>query len=244
MLSRVCFETQCGFLELTEAGLLECPCTTRTQKQWTTTYTTAVANQCSVPLFNATECFVAAPSLAPSRPQRARVVQDATLPPGCVVLTQNTTVEAVFNTISSNVSCGAGATQFWGQAQCNITGVTATLAMDVPSGRVTISLQGPAAVWLGVAFNATSMAQLPYAIIVDGNGAVTERTLGDHDAGTLLSPQVVYESATQLPDTSSILTPSLCARNICPIRWLMRGRLLLCPMLSPTGRGSLSCHGP
>ena len=144
-----------------------------------------------MPLFNATECFVAAPSLAPSRPQRTRIVQDATLPFGCVLLSQNTTVEAVFNTISSNVSCGAGATQFWGQAQCNITGVTATLAMDVPAGRVTISLQGPAAVWLGVAFNATSMAQLPYAIIVDGNGAVTERTLGDHDAGTLLSPQVV-----------------------------------------------------
>jgi hypothetical protein len=32
------------------------------------------------------------------------------------------------------------------------------------------------------------MADLPYAIIVDGAGAVTEHKLADHEGGTVLSP--------------------------------------------------------
>lgn len=45
-----------------------------------------------------------------------------------------------------------------------------------------------------VGFNAHAMADKPYTIIVDGHGAVTERTLGDHDPGTLLTPTQVKPS--------------------------------------------------
>lgn len=58
-----------------------------------------------------------------------------------------------------------------------------------------ITLQGPAAVWFGVGFGATKMADLPYAIIVDGNGAVTERKLADHGPGTLYAPSVKVVSS-------------------------------------------------
>lgn len=58
----------------------------------------------------------------------------------------------------------------------------------------TITMQGPATVWFGVGLNAKEMADLPYAIIVDGTGAVTERKLVSHGPGSLLSPTVTVAS--------------------------------------------------
>ena len=40
--------------------------------------------------------------------------------------------------------------------------------------------------WFGIAFDAHSMADLPYSIIVDGYGSVFEQKLGNHDQGKLL----------------------------------------------------------
>ena len=40
------------------------------------------------------------------------------------------------------------------------------------------------------------MADKPYTIVVDGAGAVTERTLGDHVAGAVLQPTVRVVSNT------------------------------------------------
>lgn len=48
-----------------------------------------------------------------------------------------------------------------------------------------ISLEGPKDVWFGVGFAAQSMSDEPWAIIVDGQGEVSERKLGNHQAGTL-----------------------------------------------------------
>jgi hypothetical protein len=42
----------------------------------------------------------------------------------------------------------------------------------------------------GVGFNAATMADQPYAIIVDGAGEVTERKLGPHRPGSLLKASV------------------------------------------------------
>merc|ERR1712190_54661 len=53
-----------------------------------------------------------------------------------------------------------------------------------------IVLKGPDGAWFGVGFNAQAMKNLPYAIIVDGKGAVTERKLADHGPGTLLAPSI------------------------------------------------------
>jgi len=58
-------------------------------------------------------------------------------------------------------------------------------------------MTGPDGVWFGVGLNADSMGDRPYAIIVDGQGMVTERKLGDHEPGTQLSPtQVQVKSNT------------------------------------------------
>jgi len=53
-----------------------------------------------------------------------------------------------------------------------------------------ITLSGPAGAWFGVGFAAGAMADQPYALIVDGAGAVAERKLADHGPGVLLAPSV------------------------------------------------------
>ena len=64
------------------------------------------------------------------------------------------------------------------------------------TGEATITLSGPAVNWFGTGFDARSMADA-YAVIVDGQGKVTERQLGNgqgiagrHQPGLLLAPSV------------------------------------------------------
>ena len=62
------------------------------------------------------------------------------------------------------------------------------------AGLASFTLTGPDAVWFGVGFDAKTMADKPYSFIVDGSGAVTERRMGDHDAGMQLSPSITVLS--------------------------------------------------
>lgn len=63
-------------------------------------------------------------------------------------------------------------------------------------GLATITLSGPSGLWFGAGFDAETMADKPYTLIVDGKGAVTERRMGKHDAGTQLSASVKVVSST------------------------------------------------
>ena len=80
----------------------------------------------------------------------------------------------------------------------------ATLASGIVNASIshdgvhaTITLVGPAKVWFGVGFDATQMADAPYAIIVNGaTGAVTERKLASHAPGAALSASVAVTSNT------------------------------------------------
>jgi len=66
-------------------------------------------------------------------------------------------------------------------------GVTLELELDDVVGEVILRLAGPSDVWFGIGFNAFSMAERPYAVIVDGStGSVHERKLGKYSAGDLL----------------------------------------------------------
>lgn len=58
------------------------------------------------------------------------------------------------------------------------------LELDFTKEVVTIRLAGPESVWFGVGFEALTMADRPYVIIVDGKtGAFQERKLGKYGAG-------------------------------------------------------------
>jgi hypothetical protein len=73
-----------------------------------------------------------------------------------------------------------------------------TLALSVSaSAGATISLTGPAdGNWFGVGLGSQVMAGA-YAIVVDGDtGAVTEHSLGNHEAGSAVAPSVRVLSNT------------------------------------------------
>lgn len=61
---------------------------------------------------------------------------------------------------------------------------------------VNVTMTGPAGVWFGVGFDANAMADLPYAIIVDGEGKVSERRMGSHAPGTRLPSSIEVISVT------------------------------------------------
>ncbi len=67
--------------------------------------------------------------------------------------------------------------------------------VDQSTDTVHIQLSGPDSRWFAVGFNRNFMSGT-YAIIVDGNGTVTERVLGAHTAGTLLPGSVTVQSMT------------------------------------------------
>ena len=58
--------------------------------------------------------------------------------------------------------------------------------IDRKGDETIFTMSGPADVWFGVGFNAKTMSDLPYAIIVDGAGVVSERKLGNHAPGAAL----------------------------------------------------------
>jgi hypothetical protein len=83
--------------------------------------------------------------------------------------------------------------------------VTVDLRLDPSTGTSTITLSMSATAagqWVGVAFNASSMADAPYAIIADAPRStatpqivkVQERKLGDHFAGDALASSVTVVS--------------------------------------------------
>jgi len=83
---------------------------------------------------------------------------------------------ALFNSAPEHHQCEQGSV---------IAGITdslvnLSLVLNQTSEMATITITGPADVWFGVGIYADAMGDHPYTIVVDGNGAVTERKLGDH----------------------------------------------------------------
>ena len=122
------------------------------------------------------------------------------MPSGCSLTVTNATsgaVEGFFNTQpASTAPCGGkvGARRVAGAGA--VGGVGLTVAMDEAAGQVTITMSGPSAVWFGAAFGAESMETQPYAIVVDGQGKVSEHQLGVHAPGVVLQPTVAVKASS------------------------------------------------
>merc|ERR1712176_482692 len=59
--------------------------------------------------------------------------------------------------------------------------------------------------WFSVGFDATSMSNSPYAIVVDGDGQVTEHVLGAHKAGVQLNTSVRIMSNSVVAGTRTVV---------------------------------------
>lgn len=178
------------------SGLLECPCTDR-EHIVIGGYATKTAGSCTVPMANASACFAAAVQVVGVAAIASNsTVASTTAPSGCSLLLTTAApgpylFSVVFNTLAASPTpCGAGGKQSLHVSGTQMSLVTMSLDVDGTTGIVTITLTGNATVWFGVGFDAGQMSDTPYAIIVDGNGVVTERRLVDQGPGALLPTTV------------------------------------------------------
>lgn len=132
---------------------------------------------------------------------------------------------AEYNTMNAGV-CATGCTAHFVGGKLTMTGgmtmggavkadwTTITWSNGAPwtraarscSGLATFTMTGPAATWFGVGFDSTHMDDKPYAIIVTGGtGAVSERRMANHAAGTLLAPSVTVISNTVLAGKRTVV---------------------------------------
>ena len=121
---------------------------------------------------------------------------------------------------------------FEGQLTSKTTEVDMKIKLTSKNDQAMIDITGPDGKWFGVGLGAKNlkMSDQPYAIIVDGSGKVSERKLGNHNPGhlltksvTIVSNKVVNErrtiSLTRAFKVSKVvkynLTMAACG-NICP----------------------------
>jgi len=166
--------------------LIECPCSDRITKRTVSSPTILTSGKCQTPLTSEVACSAAIASIG--KVSSSSTVSDTSKPAGCTMVPNATSnsFAAIFNTATSTVTC-PNATSFNGQSEL---GSLTNLAITHDGTEATITLSGPAGNWFGVGFNAKAMADSPYAIIIDGSGNATERKLGNHDPGSVLTPSV------------------------------------------------------
>lgn len=174
--------------------LLECPCTDRIYKKINHIYTSRVSNTCpSLETISDAEGCGSAISALLNVTVDAQTISNVSLPPSCFFSANSGKVQAYFNQAESpEATCGKGQYAS-GTVTEPTTGVSVSLTVDATKDLVTITMQGPADAWFGCGFNASIMANTPYAIIVHNastTAMVMERKLGDHDPGTQLAPSV------------------------------------------------------
>ena len=100
----------------------------------------------------------------------------------------------MFNSAASSESCGNSSSVALTGSSSLEDGVV--VGLEHNTATIVLTLTGPSKVWYGVAFNAAAMKDQPYAIIVDGDGKVTERKLADHGPGTELSSSLKVVSSS------------------------------------------------
>lgn len=229
------------------SGLLECPLTTRITKDIDSGYDVMGGGHCPHQIQTAAECFSAVTkALGPALAKDARhtiVDTPATQVRGCSVARNGSHgLEILFNTAAvSNVSCGSQVARMSGSSTAPSL-ITVRVSHDLRASTTTITLVGPAAVWYGVGFG-LSVMKGSWAVIVEGNGTVSERLLGDHVVGEQLPPSITVRSNTvQSGNRTVVLTRPMhgphfsfsAAGAVLPlINAIGSGPALACESLSP-----------
>jgi hypothetical protein len=189
-------------------SILECPCTTKVEKILDGYATRGDGGRCgaATQVESTAECAHAAASagLLP-------VVNTSGAGFGCraTLGAEGWSLEVG---ASPQVGAKGTATAREGVTALAATGVGVRVSLGEANATITLTT-GNASAWFGVGFNAKSMLDLPYAIVVEGDGAVSERKLADHAGGTLLPSQVhVVSSTVQGGRRTVVLTRPLTGR--------------------------------
>lgn len=196
--------------------LIECPCSDRITKSTSTSSTIMTAGTCHAPLDSVKDCTAAIVATG-AKVSSSITVQDANLPAGCSMKpdsaraglrlfegsVQGPSYSAIFNIANSSKPCGLHADDVALQGTASL-GSQVEVGLEHNTVTAIITLTGPVGVWFGVGFGATAMKDLPYAIIIDGDGKVTERKLANHGPGSLIAASVTVVS-TSVHDNSRTL---------------------------------------
>eukprot|EP00756_Hemistasia_phaeocysticola_P029881 Hpha_TRINITY_DN16259_c2_g9::TRINITY_DN16259_c2_g9_i1::g.16440::m.16440 len=199
--------------------LIECPCSDRITRKIVRTSKLITSGTCDASkpqitsLQSCTQFAQASVSTAGSVLSSSKQVNDTSQPYGCILVPDAGKVgsySAVFNTFKPaptlpQRTCGsasAGAKAMYGS---NDLGSLTNLTISHDGATATITLSGPDGDWFGVGFNATAMADHPYAIIVDGLGKVQERTLGPHAPGNVLPASITVQSSKATGGTRTVV---------------------------------------
>eukprot|EP00931_Biecheleriopsis_adriatica_P028977 TRINITY_DN17265_c1_g3_i1.p1 TRINITY_DN17265_c1_g3~~TRINITY_DN17265_c1_g3_i1.p1 ORF type:complete len:822 (-),score=103.16 TRINITY_DN17265_c1_g3_i1:114-2579(-) len=181
--------------------LIECPCSNRIAKRSVSMPSILNKGTCQSPISTSEACAAEVRNLA--QLSASMVVDNASMPSGCNMVPEKIGVyKAVFNTAKSLQSCGSGASKLTGKA--SLGGLT-ELTVEHDGMEAHITMSGPAGAWFGVGFHAKAMADLPYAVIIDGNGAVTERKLQDHGPGIVLNSSITVVSSTVSSEVRTVV---------------------------------------
>ena len=176
------------------SGLLECPCTTRINKTIVHNYNALTSGFCPRVITNNDTCYQQAVKLGGMPVNNfTKIIQSKDYPEGCSIIqnNQSVTTDVILNNYNSRVKCGSDVTKFDGfMTNDPVTNVSLRLNIDKHFDMVSITMKGPADVWFGVGFNAKSMGDLPYTIIVNGSGGVFENKLGNHIPGQVLGSSI------------------------------------------------------
>lgn len=192
---------------LADSGLLECPLTTRIEKIYDSgnggfndSFSAKIfecgtsSPQCRVVVSTAAACFSSVKALPTfgNSTLPTKTVEDPATPPGCSVqFSAGKPTGIVFNTNAKSTAC-CSAPEIVGSTQ-SLVKIDVTLSESESLAHVTVT--GPSTVWFGVGFGSSLMPNT-YAVVIAGNGSVSEHLLGDHAAGTVLAPSVTVVSNT------------------------------------------------
>jgi len=188
------------------SGLLECPLTTRIQKIYDSgnggfndSYSAEIFacdgssnDKCPIAVGTAADCFSSLKELPAFQNMTipSKTVEDSSTPPGCSVqYSAGKPTALVFNTDTKSTAC-CSASETVGNTQ-SLVDISVSLSASQSLARITIA--GPADVWFGVGFGASLMPNT-YAVVVTGNGSVSEHKLGDQVAGTVLASTMTVVS--------------------------------------------------
>lgn len=199
---------------------------------------------CEHAVAGATQCFSAARAL-PGMPANITTheVSSALLPPGCSVAADNTGgARLIYNAnTTSEACCGVGSTTDLTGVSTNAN-ITVGLVVSGSNSSVQITLRGPVSVWFGVGFNAQLMQDAPYTIIVEGE-KVSERKLGKHVAGQLLTPSITILSNTVADGVRTVVVRRPLA-GATASHYTFDASVLSLPFISAVGvSGTFGPHG-
>lgn len=178
------------------SGMLECPLTTRVTKVLDSTSTLQMTGSCQYATNTSAQCFANAKAALGAVAKSAKTLSgsDATKPAGCSAAMVGSSIEIFYNSASEGAACGAAVGGTIGGRVDSVSSFE--VQMDPTKDMVTITASGPSAAWFGVGFGAQAMKQNPWAIIMEGNGNVTERKLADQSPGVQLPSTVTVVSNT------------------------------------------------